>query len=132
MPTSLDHLDLFLLTVPRTRIVHQDGIRFSGFRYLAPTLAAYVGESVLLRYDPRDMAEVRIFHHERFLCRAICQELSGQTVPLREITNARNRRRTVDSLIEARRWASATPAPSSEMPVPNEKRPPTLKRYRTE
>jgi putative transposase len=144
MPTSLDHLDLFLLTVPRTRIVHQDGIRFSGFRYLAPTLAAYVGESVLLRYDPRDMAEVRVFHHERFLCRAICQELSGQTVPLREITNARNqrrrelretlddRRRTVDSLLEARRWSSATPAPSSETSVLDEKRPRTLKRYRTE
>jgi putative transposase len=36
--------------------VHQDGIRFLGMRYIDPTLAAYVGEGVLLRYDPRDVA----------------------------------------------------------------------------
>ena len=119
MPASMAQLDLLLLTVPRTRIVQQDGIRFSGLRYMAPTLAAYVGEPVLLRYDPRDVAEVRVFHRERFVCRAICPELAGNTVPLREITNARkrrmrelretiqDRRRTVDSLLEARRWSSA-------------------------
>jgi len=50
-----------------------------------PTLAAYVGETVLLRYDPRDIAEVRLFHQDKFLCRAICPELAGQTVPLRDI-----------------------------------------------
>jgi putative transposase len=43
-----------------------------GFRYIDPTLAAYVREEVLLRYDPRDMAEVRVFYQDRFLCRAIC------------------------------------------------------------
>jgi putative transposase len=56
-------------------------------------LAAYVGESVILRYDPRDVAEVRVFYHDRFLCRAICQELAGATVPLRDILRARNRHR---------------------------------------
>ena len=35
-----------------------------------------------MRYDPRDVAEIRVFHADRFLCRAICQELAGQTVPL--------------------------------------------------
>lgn len=58
-----------------------------------PTLAAYVGESVILRYDPRDIAEVRVFYEDRFLCRAICQELAGATVPLRDIIKARNRHR---------------------------------------
>jgi putative transposase len=52
-------------------------MRFLGMRSLDPTLAAYVGESVLLRYDPRDVAEVRVFYHDRFLCRAIYQELAG-------------------------------------------------------
>jgi len=54
---------------------------------------------------------------KRFLCRAICPELAGETVPLRDIVSARNRRRrelrqhiedrrrTADSLLEARRWA---------------------------
>ena len=89
MPESLEQLDLLLLTVPKTRRVHPDGIRFSGLRYIDPTLAAYVGEEVLLRYDPRDIAEVRVFHEGRFLCRAVCQELAGETVPLREVIRAR-------------------------------------------
>ena len=123
MPSSLEQLDLLLLTVPRLRRVQQDGIRFSGFRYISPTLAAYVGEEVLVRYDPRDIAEVRLFYRDRFLCRAVCQELSGETVTLRDIERARKsrrhqirqtieaRRRTVESLLEARRW---------EVPVPPE------------
>ena len=41
MPESLEQLDLLLLTVPKTRRVHPDGIRFSGLRYIDPTLAAY-------------------------------------------------------------------------------------------
>lgn len=52
MPDALERLDLLLLTVARTRRVQQDGIRFLGMRYIDPTLAAYVGEEVLLRYDP--------------------------------------------------------------------------------
>ena len=79
MPESLEQLDLLLLTVPKARRIHQDGIRFMGMRYIDPTLAAYVGEEVLLRYDPRDMAEIRVFYNDRFLCRAVCQELAGAT-----------------------------------------------------
>ena len=63
-----------------------------GLRYLDPTLAAYVGEeSPALR--PRDLAEIRVFHGKPFLCRAVCQELAGQTIPLKEIIAARNARR---------------------------------------
>jgi putative transposase len=74
LPESLDQLDLLLLTVAKSRKVRPDGIHFQGLRYLDLTLAAYVGESVIIRYDPRDMAEIRIFHDHRFLCRAICAE----------------------------------------------------------
>jgi putative transposase len=42
MPESAEQLDLLLLTVAKTRRVHQDGIRFQGYRYLDATLAAYV------------------------------------------------------------------------------------------
>jgi putative transposase len=93
MPESVEQLDLLLLTVAKARKVRRDGIWFQGFRYIDTTLAAYVGEDVILRYDPRDMAEVRIFYQDRFLCRAICQELAGDTVPLRDIIRARNRHR---------------------------------------
>ena len=128
MPDSLERLDLLLLTVARTRRVHQDGIRFMGMRYIDPTLAAYVGEEVVLRYDPRDVAEVRVFHEGRFLCRAVCQELAGATVPLRDIVSARNRRRrelrqtivdrrrVVDSLIEAKRWDAEEKTPEEASP----------------
>jgi putative transposase len=108
-------------------------------RYIDPTLAAYVGEEVLLRYDPRDMAEIRVFHRDTFLCRAVCQELAGETVPLRDIVRARDRRRRelrqtleerkrkVDSLLEARRW-SASQEPEKPAPVTAPKV--RLKRYR--
>ncbi len=130
MPDSLERLDLLLLTVARTRRVQQDGIRFMSMRYIDPTLAAYIGEEVVLRYDPRDVAEVRVFHQGRFLCRAICQELAGATVSLRDIVSARNRRRrelrqtlvdrqrVVDSLIEAKRWDAGEKNPFDESPKP--------------
>src|SRR5207253_1197467 len=84
--------------------------------------AAYVGEDVVLRYDPRDVAEVRVFHRDRFLCRAVCQELAGATVTFREIATARNRRRRelrqtlderrrlVDSLLEPNAGPTSSPA----------------------
>lgn len=104
MPESLEQLDLLLLTVAKPRQVHQDGIRFQALRYIDPTLAAYVGEAVTIRYDPRDMAEIRVYHHDRFLCRAVCQELAGETVTLKDIARARNRRkRDLHKIITARR-----------------------------
>jgi putative transposase len=93
MPRSLEQLDLLLLTVAKTRRVQQDGIRFQGYRYIDPTLAGYVKEEVVIRYDPADLAEIRVFYQERFVCRAICQELAGQTVSLKEIEKARAERR---------------------------------------
>jgi putative transposase len=93
MPKSLEQLDLLLLTVAKTRRVQQDGIRFQGYRYLEPTLAGFVKEDVVIRYDPADLAEIRVFHQDRFVCRAICQELAGQTISLKEIEKARVERR---------------------------------------
>jgi putative transposase len=115
---------------------------YQGLRYVDTTLAAYVGESVTLRYDPRDMAKIRVFYKERFVCRAICPKLAAETVPLREILRARNRRRrelstilrdrkkTVDALLEVKR-ANGIPAESTEatQPVEHKKRKPALKRY---
>ena len=93
MAESLEQLDLLLPTVAKARTIQPDGIRFRGMRYIDPMLAAYVGETVLLRYDPRDVGEVWLFHQERFLCRAVCPELTGQTVALRDIRQVRSQRR---------------------------------------
>ena len=93
MPDSLEQLDLLLLTVAKPRKIHPDGIDFQGLRYLDPVLAAYVGDTVIIRYDPRDMAEIRVFTGTGFLCRAICPELAGTTISMKDITAARNARR---------------------------------------
>jgi hypothetical protein len=81
MPESLEQLDLLLIEEVRSRRIRRDGIHFHDFRYLSLTLRAYIGENVTIRYDPRDMAEIRVFHQGRFLCRAISAELGGKTFP---------------------------------------------------
>ena len=148
LPESLEQLDLLLLTVATRRKVRPDGIHFQGMRYLDLTLAAYVGESVVIRYDPRDMAEIRVFHDNRFLCRAICVELAGETIALRDIIRTRNRRRrdlrhtlqerarVVEALLETRRSEGHTdaPPPIHDPPIaferlPERAGPPRLKRY---
>ncbi len=147
MPESLEQLDLLLLTVAKPRKLHPDGIHFQGLRYIDPVLAAYVGEDVIIRYDPRDLAEIRVYHHGQYLCRAICPDLAGTTVSLKDITAARNARRrelrrqlgeratVVDRLIavhipppQLRPPAAAEPATQAASDPPK----PRLKRYREE
>ena len=93
IPDSVEQLDLLLLTVARPRQVQPDGIHFQNLRYTSPVLAPYVRESVIIRYDPQDLAEIRVFHNNRFLCRAICTQLESKTISLKELTAARNQRR---------------------------------------
>jgi putative transposase len=137
LPESLEQLDLLLLTIAKGRRVQQDGIQFQGFRYIDLTLAAYVGETVTIRYDPRDLAEIRVYLGDSFLCRAICQELAGQVVSLKDIVRARNeRRRQVQAGLSARAQiveallpqAAAPPAAPPPESLPTSA-PPGLKRY---
>jgi putative transposase len=71
--------------------VRRDGIRFQGLRYSHATLAAYVGDAVTIRYDPRDLSEIRVFHHEQFLYRAVSEAHAGEVVTLKDIQAARRR-----------------------------------------
>jgi putative transposase len=143
MPDSLEQLDLLLLTVAKPRKIHPDGIHFQGLRYLDPVLAAYVGDTVIIRYDPRDMAEIRVFTGTGFLSRAICPELAGTTISLKDITAARNARRrglarglrerasVVDRLLAAHQEQQQP----GRMPVQDDAVPlatPPLRLYRTE
>ncbi len=140
MLKSLEQLNVLLLTVAKTRRVQQDGIRFQGYRYLDPTLAGYVREEVVIRYDPADMAEIRVFHQDRFVCRALCQELAGSTVSLKEIEKARSPRRKqirdglstraemLDRFVAVHHEAPPEPMTQALEPVAV-KAPPRLKRY---
>ena len=93
MPARPDDLDSLLLTAATTRRVQRDGIRFASTRYISPVLAAYVGEDITVRYDPRDLGELRVFHDNAFLCRAIAPERSSETVSFGDLQAARNTRR---------------------------------------
>ncbi len=140
MPASLEQLDLLLLTVAKTRRVQQDGIHFQSHRYMDITLAAFVKEEVLIRYDPADMGEIHVFYQDRFLCRAICAELSDRKVSLKEIEKARSERRKqvrtelskraalVDRYVEIHNAEPSAPKTVVAEPAPQPQRP-RLKRY---
>lgn len=78
-------------------------VRFQGLRYTDPVLAAYVGETVIIRYDPRDVSEIRVFHHNRFLCRVVSEEHATEVVSLKDIEAARrDHRRSLRAAINDR------------------------------
>ncbi len=143
MLDSQERLDLLLVHEAKERKVRPDGIHFHRLRYLSPVLAAYVGESITVRYDPRDVGEVRVFYRDKFLCRAISAELTGAVVPLREIVRSRNQRRNelrgilknrqqaVDALLDLKR-GHVSKEPDANSTVAIQPATPKLKRYRNE
>ena len=104
LPESLAELDLLLLTVATPRKVQRDGIHLFGLRYFSITLAAFVGEPVTIRYDPRDLAEIRVYHHDEFVCRAVSPEIAATSISMKDLQAARNqRRRELRQRLTARR-----------------------------
>jgi len=133
MPESLDELNLLLLQVATPRKVLRDGIHLHGLRYLAITLAPYVGEPVTIRYDPRDLAEIRVYHHDEFLCRAVAPEIASVTISTQDLAAARNqRRRELRQKLTARRSLAellTQPAPRQpELPTVTSDGPPAANR----
>jgi putative transposase len=128
LPVHPDDLDLLLLTAAAGRRVQRDGVQFNGTRYLSPVLAAYVGEQVTVRYDPRDAAEVRIYHHDQFLCRAIAPELAGETITLKQVQTARTAQRKAlkQHLRQRRSLVDALPTDDRYLPATLPPEPPAL------
>lgn len=93
MPDSLEQLDGLLLQIVKPRKVQRDGIRFQGMRYIDTTLAAFVGESVEILYDPRDLAEIQVYFQGEFLCRAVCQDIAGNVLGMEDIRQARQQQK---------------------------------------
>ena len=147
-PAHPEDLDLLLLNAATTRRVQRDGIQFSSTRYVSPILAAYVGEDVTVRYDPRDVAEIRVYWGDTFLCRAIAPELAADSASFEELRNARVARRHAlkQQLHERRSLADALPADTRHAamdgiteladaePAPPKQAPPEhgLRRYETD
>ena len=129
-PDSLQDLDLLLVMLAKPRCVRRDGIHFQGLRYIDPVLAAYVGETVTIRYDPRDLSEVRVFHRNQFLCPAVSEEHAGEAFTLKDIEAARRaHRRALRTTINERvaRVADFLPAQAPIGPVPTAKQPPPIR-----
>lgn len=102
-PESLQELDLLLVMLAKPRCIRRDGIHFQGLRYIDPVLAAYVGETVTIRYDPRDLSEIRVFHGHQFLCRAVSKDHAGEAFTLKDIKAARRaHRRSLRATINER------------------------------
>jgi putative transposase len=133
LPNSIEHLDLLLLTMRKPRKIMRDGIHFQGLRYLDPILADYIGETVVIRYDPADLTAIRVFYHDKFLCQPICQDLSNQRVGLKEIQAARTAKRyavqaqikqrlsLVDAILKTKQHSSR------EYPLPTKSSPSSTK-----
>lgn len=138
LPATMDELNLLLLTVAKPRIVHRDGVHFQGLRYVSPLLAAYVREPVTVRYDPRDITEIRIFHKNQYICKAVDPDHETSTITLKDIQAARAaRRRELRGQIKERiavvarhlpDLASAKPAPVPD-PADQPKKRPKLRTY---
>ncbi|MBU5362170.1 DDE-type integrase/transposase/recombinase [Enterococcus raffinosus] len=95
LPENLEKLDLLLLEISKSRKVHSDGIHFQGLRYTNPNLSAFVGESVLIRYNPSDIAEIRVFYRNQFLCNAVSPEISNYSIDINDLVAARTKRRKI-------------------------------------
>ncbi|TGY38419.1 transposase [Microbacterium laevaniformans] len=124
MPDSLDQLDGLLLTVPKNRVVQRDGIHFQGQRYLAPTLAPFVGQTVTIRYDPRDISEIRVYDRDTFVCVAVDEAHPNLRLSLRDIETARRtRRRQLRHIINDRiPTATVREEPRDVAPAPHRRR----------
>ena len=128
LPENLEELDLLLVMHAKPRTIRRDGVRFQGLRYSHATLAAYVGEAVTIRYDPRDLSEIRIFHRNQFLCRAISEEHAGEVLTLKDIQTARRAyRQSLRTTINERVARVADFLPDPSKPRFEESKPPRAK-----
>jgi putative transposase len=83
---------------------------------------------VTIRYDPRDMGEIRVFHRNTFLCRAVNAEHADRSVTLKDVQAARSaHRRKVRQEIKEKwgRVADLLPTPPTQISAPPKPRPET-------
>jgi transposase InsO family protein len=73
-------LDYLLAEAPGggTRVVGKKGIIIDHFSFIAPELGAYIGETVVVKYDPFDAGKIMVFDGNRdYICTAVRPELMG-------------------------------------------------------
>lgn len=89
-PDAVSERDLDICLMKQTRRMIQRGgyLQFENLMYRGEYLAGYAGESVVLRYDPRDITTVLVYSHkghkEEFIARAYAQDLETEELSLDE------------------------------------------------
>lgn len=89
LASSLETLNVLLMTVPDSRTVQQVGIRIFNNLYRATEMTGLVNKEVTARYDPRDISYVLVYFENEFVCRAICDKLADQKPSLKEHMQSR-------------------------------------------
>ena len=81
-------LDICLKKQTRRTIYRGGYITFENIRYRGNTLAAYAGERVILRYDPRNITTVWVYHLDKgkevFLAAADAMDLERECLSIQE------------------------------------------------
>lgn len=87
-PIGERDLDICLMKQTRRSIYRGGYLQFENLTYRGEYLAGYAGESVVLRYDPKDITTVLIYRQEAgkevFLARAFAQDLETEQMSLDE------------------------------------------------
>lgn len=96
-PTLLQERELDICLMKATeRVVYDNGyLNFACLRYKGENLGAFAGQSILLRYDPRDITMVLVYSRqnnlEKFLARAYAVGLEAERLSLEEVKHARKK-----------------------------------------
>ena len=107
-PDLLSERDLDICLMKKTRRQIQRGgyLQFENLMYRGDLLAGYAGESVVLRYDPRDITTILLYRQERdkevFLARAYAQDLETEELSLDEAKATSRKIREVGKTISNR------------------------------
>ncbi|MGI0488619.1 transposase [Pantanalinema rosaneae CENA516] len=97
-------LDLCLMRRDQRRVYRSGYLQFASLTYQGEHLAAYAGETVILRYNPRDITTVYVYqlqnNQEVFLTRAHAMGWETELLSYREAQALSERRRAAGKAID--------------------------------
>lgn len=99
VPDVIDerHLDVCLMKASRRKVQRGGTIQFENVMFQGEYLAAYAGETISVRFDPRDITTILIYRYENgrevFLTRAFAHGLETESLSYEEAKAANKRLR---------------------------------------
>ena len=107
-------LDMCLMRRERRRVYRSGYIQFANLTYQGEHLAAYAGESVMIRYNPLDITTIFVYQlqesKEVFLTRAHAQGWETETLSYKEAQAMSKRRRSGGQALDNRSMLSEVSA----------------------